>query len=378
MNNQKLIGILGGGQMARMSLLAATRMGIDVAILDKEVSSPAGMLTKNEYIGNVNNDETLTNFIKFCDVITLENEFIDNKRLRFIENLGKKVVPSSHTFSLIQDKLSQKTVLRKHSIEVPDFFEINQKADYETLKANLKLPFVIKARRMGYDGNGNYLVKEESDFRNGTEYLSYRYPELMAEKFIDFTKELAVIVLRTKKEFVMYPVVETVQRDNICHLVIIPAKLNKKILQDVKDICYETLNAIKGFGIFAFEMFLTKKNNVLVNEIVPRPHNSGHYSIDACVTSQFENHIRSIYSFPLGSTELINKHSVMVNILGKNNDLGKIKNYETICQDRDAHLHVYCQKETKVGRKMGHITLIGDDAEDLLKRAIHLEKIVLI
>lgn len=378
MKSNRIIGILGGGQLARMSLFAAYRMGFECAILEKEKGSPAGMLTKNEFVGSVEDDNLLKSFADASDVITLENEFIDSVRLSFLENTGKRVIPSSHTISLIQDKFIQKCVLKKHGIPVPEFLPVKNDSNYYHFKIFLGEKFLIKSRKMGYDGYGNYVVSNANDFDTGIKKLSSRHSELMVEEFIDFEKELAVMVVRTKKEFKVYPVVETIQKDNVCFLVKAPAKIREKLNFEIKEISYEILKAINGYGIFGIEMFLTKKGKILVNELAPRPHNSGHYTIEGCVTSQFENHIRSVLNLPLGSTEMIKKYAVMINILGKRNSNAQVENYDKILKEQDAHLHIYGKKETRIRRKMGHLTIIGNNLDELIKKSLLLEKRIII
>ncbi len=213
------IGILGGGQLARMSAVATRRMGIDVAILDAEKDSPAGQVASIEFIGNASNKKLLKDFSSVCDVITLENEFIDYHILEYIESLGKKVYPSSLTISMIQDKLIQKQVLKKNGIPLPAFEAVNHKRDFSLIAEKLGLPFVLKSRKMGYDGYGNALVRNKKEFDLAFQKLTHRHSKLLAEEFVNFSMELAVMTARTKKEITVYPVVQTVQKDHICHTV---------------------------------------------------------------------------------------------------------------------------------------------------------------
>lgn len=373
MNRTPRIGILGGGQLARMSALAAYRLGFSVAILEKERNSPAGQLTHNEFIGSVDNDTILRKFSKSCDVVTLENEFVDYRRLLLIEKMGKPVLPGSGTIALIQDKLLQKTSLIGNNIPVADFLDVNSRGEYENIVHQLGTPFVLKSRKMGYDGHGNALVKSKKQFHDAFAKLSARHPLLVAEKFIHFKMELATMVVRTKKKIVVYPIVQTIQRNHICHLVIAPAAISKKMMRRAEEIAVEAVRSVRGMGIFGIEMFLTHDDEIIVNEMAPRPHNSGHYSIEGCVTSQFENHIRSVMQLPLGSAEMAQPYAVMVNLLGKRNgtaDSGKsIKAFK----DDTLHFHNYGKQDVRIGRKMGHITLIGDKLKPLLQRAKKIE-----
>ncbi len=377
-NRKTVIGILGGGQLARMSSMQAIRMGFDVAILEKEKNSPAGVLTKNEFVGWVDNKKVFDKFIDASDIITLENEFIDYHYLQYIEKKGKKVIPSSHTISLIQDKYIQKSTFFKAGIPVPKFVKIDIDTSYLELKKSLGEKFLIKSRKMGYDGYGNATVKNQKEFDNALRNLIQRHSYLYAEEYVDFKKELAIMVVRTRKEILSYPVVETIQKNHICHTVIAPAKLNGAINEYIKEIATNTLEAINGFGIFGIELFLLKDNSVLVNEIAPRPHNTGHYTIEGCTISQFENHIRSVLGLSLGSTELVKPYAVMINLLGKRNGAGVVQNYHTALNNKDVHLHIYGKVQSRIGRKMGHITLIGENLNKLLSTAKQIEKSIIL
>lgn len=374
MSKKTCIGILGGGQLARMSAYQAYKLGFDIAILEKEKNSPAGQLTKKEFVGWVDNEEILKKFVQQSDIITLENEFVDYHYLRFIENLGKVVIPSSFTISLIQDKLLQKQTLKKKSIPVADFMEVNLINTYQFISSYLGKKFILKSRKMGYDGYGNAIVRNKASLETEIKRLTTRHSELYAEKFVNFTKELAVMVVRTKKEIITYPVVETIQKKHICHTVIAPAQLEVKEKKDAEEIAVEAVKAVRGYGIFGIELFLTDNGKILVNEMAPRPHNSGHYTIEACVTSQFENHIRSVLNLPLGSTEMVKPFAVMINLLGKKNGEGIVEDYKKSLTDNDIHLHLYGKEKSRIGRKMGHISICGNELQTIIKKAKRTER----
>ncbi|PKL82951.1 MAG: 5-(carboxyamino)imidazole ribonucleotide synthase [Ignavibacteriae bacterium HGW-Ignavibacteriae-3] len=373
--SQKKIGILGGGQLARMSAYQAYKLGLDIVVLEKTKKSPAGMLTQNEFVGRVEDKKLLKKFAQSCDVVTLENEFVDYHLLESIEKLGVKVIPSSKTIGTIQDKYLQKSALRKKGIPVPKFIEIKSSDDYSKIRTVLGKKFILKSRKMGYDGYGNAEVKKQSDFKTAVEKLSSRHNLLMAEEFVKFRKELAIMVVRTKKEVKVYPVVETIQRDHICHIVLAPAKVSSIIYKKAEEIAVECVKAVNGYGIYGIEMFLTENGNILVNEMAPRPHNSGHYTIEACVTSQFENHVRSVLELPLGSTAMVKPVSVMINLLGKKTGEGILDNYSEVLDDPDIHLHIYGKADSRIGRKMGHITLVGENMNSLLVKAKEIDLI---
>lgn len=349
--------------------MAAKRMGFSVAIMEKELNSPAGQLTHLEYKGWVNDSSLMKRFANASDVITLENEFVDYHRIEYLESLGKKVYPSSKTISLIQDKLIQKQALAKSKIPVPDFASVEHRADYEKTVNALGRAFILKSRKMGYDGYGNAFVRNRKNFDAGFDKLTHRHSNLLAEELIDFKMELAVMVVRTKKEIKCYPVVQTIQKNHICHTVIAPAKINPKVVKLAREIAIESVLAVNGYGIFGVEMFYTSAGKVLVNEMAPRPHNSGHYTIEGCCTSQFENHIRAVLGLPLGSTDMVQPYAVMINLLGKRNGPGIVKSYTSALGNDMVHLHIYGKHTSRVGRKMGHITVIGNDLKKILSIA---------
>ncbi len=375
MKKRLRIGILGGGQLARMSAYQAYKLGFEVAILEKEFQSPAGQLTEHEFVGWVDDKDLVREFAQGCDVITLENEFIDYQDLEFIEKkLRKKVLPTSKTISLIQDKYIQKKTMRRNGIPVPDFIEVKSSLNYKKISKKLGEKFILKSRKMGYDGYGNALVTDLESYADGIKRLSERHSELMAEEFIDFKKELAVMIVRTKNEIKSYPVVETIQKKHICHTVIAPARIEKKYLKEAEDIAVKSVEAVKGFGIFGIELFITKNNKLLVNEMAPRPHNSGHYTIEGCITSQFENHIRAVLNLPLGSTEMVKPYAVMINLLGKKEGAGTVENYNEALKNDVVHLHIYGKAKSRLGRKMGHITITGNNLKSILTQAKEVEK----
>lgn len=377
MSVRKCIGFLGGGQLARMSAYQAYKLGFDVAVLEKYPDSPAGQLTKKEFVGWVDNQLLLERFSEVCDVITLENEFIDFEKLEFLESLGKRVIPSSQTVSFIQDKLLQKITLRKAGLPVADFLEIDSTSSYEKISSQLGKQFIIKSRKLGYDGYGNYEVNNSSQLNVGLSLLLKRHAYLLAEKFVDFKMELAVMVVRTPNQVKVYPVVQTIQENHICKIVIASAKLSKELVKFAKEIAVEAVKSVKGFGIFGIELFLTKKDDILINEIAPRPHNSGHYTIEACVCSQFENHVRSVLNLPLGSTEMIRPYAVMVNLLGKRNGKAIPSNYSSILKNENVHLHIYGKNESRVGRKLGHLTIVGENLK-ILNSAKSIERKIIL
>lgn len=371
-NNKPLtIGILGGGQLAKMLASAAYRLGINVAVIENHIQSPAGDMTKNDFVRGWNNNEDLDKFIEESDIITLENEFIAPEILEQIETT-KKVYPSSKTMRLVQDKFIQKNTFQSVGLPVPVFASLETIDDaFEFGKSN-GYPFVIKSRKMGYDGYGNATIDSPDAITPAWNKFKADplRSDLMAEKFVYFTKELAVMVARsTNGETAVYPCVETIQVNHICNSVVAPAEIDIKLQELAQQISVQAVEAINGVGVFGIELFLTNDNQILINEIAPRPHNSGHYTIECCYCSQYENAIRAICGLPLGSTDMIKLGGAMVNLLGVREGSGVPSDITKVLEHNDIWLHLYNKKSSRKGRKMGHITAMADTPEEALKKA---------
>ncbi len=364
-----VLGILGGGQLAKMTLQAAMRMGLDVAIIENGDNSPAGKMTKFDFGGGYKNQEELDKFIELVDVVTLENEFIDTHILEHIEKYVT-LAPSSKVMSLVQDKFTQKETFSKIGIKTANFAKVDSLVDADNFALEYGFPFLIKTRRNGYDGYGNFTIRNSTDIIAAFDKFKKGNPEreLMAESFVNFSNELAVMVARNfSGEIIVYPCVETIQENHICRKVIAPANIESNILDNAKEIASKCIQTINGVGVFGVEMFLTKNGEILFNEIAPRPHNSGHYSIEGCKTSQFENQIRAVLDLPLGSANLVRPSAVMINILGEKDGKGVFENIEDTLHENVA-LHLYGKAESRKGRKMGHLTAIGDNAKETDER----------
>ncbi len=366
------IGILGGGQLARMSAQAATRLGLTVHILESFPDSPAGSIAHAETVGKTSDRETLRGFAAACDAISLESEFHREEDLAVIEQAGGLLYPSSATVALVQDKLHQKQTLEQAGVPVAPYAPVTTIDDARAFGAEHGYPFVLKARRGGYDGYGNATIDNEEGIEAGWNRITTGdlRNELYAEAFVSFVRELAVMVVRSRDgETKLYPVVETVQRDHICHVVIAPATIATAVADEVRRQAVGAIEAIDGVGIFGVELFESSDGSVLVNELAPRPHNSGHYTIEACVTSQFENHVRAVLGYPLGATTMQRPAAVMVNLLGDVDGSGAITSYPESLAIDDLHLHLYGKERSRPGRKMGHVTMLGDDVETVRRRA---------
>lgn len=362
------IGILGGGQLARMMMEECYKFGYEFHILSKEENSPAGLITKFEYKGDWNDEDTLLAFSEKCDLITLENEFIDHHKIRFLENKGMNVYPSSDIVKLVQDKLFQKEYLRKSGIPVAEFAKADSMKDIFEFVSENSYPVILKSRTMGYDGKGNFTIEREDQIEEAFGVLSKR-GKLMCESFVNFEKELATQVVRNGSGVIkVYNVVETIQKDHICNQVISAREQSEDIKSKAGAIALKIAEGLDYKGVMGIEMFLNGEE-ILVNELAPRVHNSGHYTIEACHTSQFENHIRAILNYPPGNTEMICDNAVMINILGTRNGKAELKNACGLLKSENVFLHIYGKTETGIGRKMGHITVLNDDIDKAIELA---------
>ncbi len=362
------IGIVGGGQLGRMLTFEAKKMGFYVTVLDPTSHSPAGQVADKQIIGSFKNKQSITKLAKDSDFLTFEIELANSEILDQLSRQGLVVNPSSQTLRIIKDKLNQKKFLQKHHLPTPDFIPVKTQNDILSAAKKYNYPIILKARTDAYDGRGNALIRNSADILPALEKLKNR--KLYVEKFIPFTKELSVIVARNLTgEIVTYPVVETIQQNNICHLVLAPAPIDIKIQKQARQLAYQVIDCLKGAGVFAIEMFLDKNNQVLVNEIAPRVHNSGHFSIEACYTSQFEQHIRAITGLPLGRTDMKVPAAVMINILGDRFGPSQLEGLDLALAIPGVSVHIYGKNETKPERKMGHITIVDQDLKSALKKA---------
>lgn len=363
------LGILGGGQLARMIIEETSKYGFKYIIYSESPNSPAGKICNKEVVGNFSDLNKLQEFASQCDLITLENEFIDKHYIEHIEASGVKSLPGSDIVGLIQDKFVQKTKLMELGIPVPEFEEVKTIDDIKVFAEKHNYPVILKSRTMGYDGKGNYRIDNEDMINDAFNVLSKR-GKLMCECFVDFRKELAVQVVRSVNgEVKVYPVVESIQKDHICSIVKASKDFDDKFTKEINDIAVKIVESINYTGVLAVELFVMDNGTLYVNELAPRVHNTGHYTIEGCYVSQFENHVRAIAGLPLGSTDMIHPSAVMINLLGSRDGKANLEGYTELVKDSHAFIHFYGKEETRVGRKMGHITLVGNDMAELLFRA---------
>jgi len=362
------VGILGGGQLARMTADAARALGLETVVLDPDADAPAGQVTR-QIVGPLEPHEALAAFAKQIDVATLENEFVHRGALEYLAERGVMVRPSIHTFGVILDKLHQRAHMSAAGLSPTPYAPVAGPADARAFGAQHGWPVVLKTRSQGYDGRGVAIARDEAGVEAAWQRLGAGVRPLMTEGFVDFTHELAVMVVRDAHgEVVAYPVVETVQEDYVCRVVRAPAPVDDETARAARDVATRAITAIEGIGVFGVELFLGRDGRVSVNEIAPRPHNSGHYTIDACATSQFENHLRAVVGLPLGSPAMTAPAAVMVNLLGTRS--GSMDHLPSGASRRgDAWLHLYGKRELRPGRKMGHVTAVGDTLEEAEARA---------
>jgi 5-(carboxyamino)imidazole ribonucleotide synthase len=360
------LGIVGGGQLAKMTALAGLQLGCDVVVLERNNYSPAANLASHSIIGDWDNPEALLKLASQVDVVTLENEFVDAGSLRALEESGYHLYPSARTISLVQDKLIQKQTLEAAGLPVPRFEKVSVIDEVESAAARLGWPLLLKARRNGYDGKGNATLRSIADVAEAWKNLGGdKGRELYVEEFCDFATELAVMVTRGRDgASVTYPVVETLQRNHVCHVVRAPAPVPGEVAQRAAEVAQRAVEAVAAVGSFGVEMFLTRAGVIVVNELAPRVHNSGHYTIEACLCSQFENHVRAVLGWPLGSPAMVAPAAVMINLLGAAKGAGHPHGIERALGLAGAHVHIYGKAMSGAGRKMGHVTAIGTTLDE--------------
>ncbi len=361
------VGILGGGQLGRMMAFDAQRMGMKVVVLDPDPNAPAGQVANQHIVGSFRDPQKIAELAQACDVVTVEIEHVDADALEALEKQGVSVQPSSKTIRLVQDKYAQKQHFDALGIPLAPFVDVPNEQAAHQAGEQLGFPFILKAKKLAYDGRGNAVIRTKEDIPQAFKALGGQ--NLYAEGWILFTKELAVMIGRgLDGSVVAYPVVETVQKDNICHIVTAPATISTKAMHQAQEIARAAVSSLDGAGIFGVELFLQADDTVLLNEIAPRPHNSGHYTIEACSTSQFEQHIRAITGLPLGKADLRVPAAVMVNILGQETPEATQNLVDQAITIPGASLHWYGKSESRPQRKMGHVTVTGETLGDITER----------
>ena len=373
MQSQKTIGIIGGGQLGRMLTLAALPLGFRVVVVDPGQNSPAAQVGAEEITANLYDPEALKQLAEKSDFITIEIEHLDVDVLDQIAALGKPVNPSPQTIRTIQDKFRQKEFLAAAGVPVAPFAELTSYEEGVKLLKKWGGKMLVKTRFGAYDGRGNMVVSSHKELKEALEHFGEA--KLYAEKFVPFRKELAVMVARGfEGQIALYPVVETIHQRNICLEVLAPAPISEAERIKAEKAARQTAELLQGAGMFGIEMFLTIDGDVLINEIAPRVHNSGHYTQDASRTSQFEQHIRAISGLPLGATDMTVPAAAMVNILGEHNRPTTLDGLEKSLAIPHVSVHLYGKSPTKIDRKMGHINATGKTVEEALERGRQARK----
>jgi len=370
------IGIIGGGQLAKMIAQVAKRMSIYVVILDPTPDCPAAKVVDRQIIADFKDEDAIRQLANECDVVTYEIELGNSDILSKLEKNGFAIHPSAETLRNIQDKLLQRQMLKENKVPVPAFIEVSTKEDLVSALGKLGLPAMLKARFDSYDGRGNFLIESEEQIGEAIMFLQSR--KCFLEEYVPFVKEISVMIARNGSgQVVSHPVVENVHKNNILDVTIAPARISEKARSEAKRVADATVRLLKGMGIFGIEMFLTKDDKVLVNEIAPRPHNSGHYSIEACSISQFEQHIRAILNLPLIEPVLLTP-AVMINIIGEDGSDHQyaVEGMKNVLAIPGASLHIYGKATARKGRKLGHITVVDSDIERAIQKAREVRSLI--
>ncbi len=360
---QQTLGILGGGQLGRMMALSAREMGLNVVVLEPGENSPCGQVADYQITTAYDDREGIKKLAEQSDVVTYEFENIDAESANWLEE-NANLPQGSRLLSVTQHRLKEKETLQKAGVPVAPYRPVTDLRSLQRAVEELGYPSVLKTCRGGYDGKGQFVIKQESDLEIAATLLE-KETDCVLEAWVDFEKEISVIITRSVSgEVKSFPIAENIHRENILHQTIAPARITNKTADQAKLLAGSIATELELVGTLAVEMFVAKDGTIYVNELAPRPHNSGHYTIEACETSQFDQHVRAVCNWPLGNTELI-KPAVMINILGEH--------HETVLREignlGEAKLHLYGKKEAKAKRKMGHITVLGDTIEQALEKA---------
>ncbi|CAM6127870.1 unnamed protein product [Calypogeia fissa] len=368
-----VLGVLGGGQLGRMLCQAASPMGIKVAVLDPLPDCPAGGIAYEHTVGSFRDTNAVRSFAEGCGVLTVEIEHVDVETLEALASEGADVEPKPFTIRTIQDKYLQKVHFRNNGVALPDFMKIDNAEGAQRAGRAFGYPLMLKSRLLAYDGRGNAVVRSEDDFLRAVSLLGGYERGLYAEKWAPFVKELAIMVARGRDGTVRsFPVVETTHKDNICSTVEAPANVSSDVAKKAMTIAEKAIKSLEGAGVFGVELFLLADGQVLLNEVAPRPHNSGHYTIEACFVSQYEQHLRAVLGLPLGDPSMKVPAALMYNLLGEDEgEAGFAMMNQILVRAATvpgASIHWYEKPEIRWQRKMGHITLVGQSASELKAR----------
>ena len=375
---KKRLGIIGGGQLGMMITEAAQNLSDEISeiiVLDPTENCPAAQVGAKQIVGDFKDESAIIKLAEQSDIITYE---IESGNTDVLSKLKIQIEPSPSTLGIIQDKLTQKIFLSENGLPVSEFYEITSLDDLHAKINDLGLPVLLKSRRDAYDGRGNFKITSSAEIEKA--YQHFKGKSLMVEKFVNFKMEVSVIAARnTNGDITTYQLVENVHENNILNVTIAPARVSDNVIKDAEDIAKKTMEVLKGAGVFGIEMFIDQDDRILINEIAPRVHNSGHHTLQSCKTSQFEQHLRAILGLDLGNTDIIHK-TVMCNILGPDGFEGK---YKPVKLDKDGvYLKMYGKSVSKPQRKLGHFNIVDlNDSESidrLLKIAGGIKNSILI
>ena len=375
---KKRLGIIGGGQLGMMITEAAKNLSNEISeiiVLDPTENCPAAQAGAKQIVGDFKDEDAIVKLAEQSDIITYE---IESGNTDVLSKVKAEIEPSPSTLGIIQDKLLQKTFLLENELPISQFYKITSLDDLRKKINKLGLPVLLKSRRDAYDGRGNYKISSLEEIEKAYQYFDGK--SLMVEKFVDFKMEVSVIAVRnTKGEIAVYPLVENIHEDNILKMTVAPARVSDDVINDAGEIAKKTMDVLKGAGVFGIEMFIDQNDRILINEIAPRVHNSGHHTLQSCKTSQFEQHLRAILGLELGSTDLIHR-TIMCNILGPNGFEGKYKPVEI--QKDGVYLKMYGKDVSKPQRKLGHFNVVDlndlESIDRLLEIANEIKNLILI
>ncbi|NJP09173.1 MAG: 5-(carboxyamino)imidazole ribonucleotide synthase [Leptolyngbyaceae cyanobacterium RU_5_1] len=369
----KRVGVIGGGQLAWMMAGAAQKLGVELVIQTPNETDPAAAIASDIVLAAVDDATATAQLATQCDLITFENEFVDLAALSLLENQGVCFRPGLATLKPLLDKYDQRCYTAALGLPTPRFCSLTPESTREEVGQFLlktpsaagftdpNFPVALKTRRHGYDGQGTFIIKDWTTLQSTWANLGHQ--PVLLEEFIPFERELAVIAARAVDGTItVYPIVETQQENQVCRRVIAPAQLSQSVMEQVEAIAHTLLTGLQAIGLFGIELFLTPNGTVLVNEIAPRTHNSGHFTLDACPTSQFEQHLRAVCGLPLGSPAMQSAGAVMVNLLGYEHSHSTYQaKRQQLAARPDAHVHWYGKTESRPGRKLGHVTALLND-----------------
>ncbi|MGI0485568.1 5-(carboxyamino)imidazole ribonucleotide synthase [Pantanalinema rosaneae CENA516] len=370
------VGVIGGGQLAWMMAGAATKLGVELVVQTPATSDPAVTIAANTVLAPVADAAATAQLAAQTEVITFENEFVDLVALSALADRGVCFRPKLSVLQPLLDKFDQRSYLQNLGLPTPKFWAFNP-SDEGDKEVFWSFPIVLKTRRHGYDGQGTFILRNQAELQATIERLPH--VPLLVEEFVPFDRELAAIAARSVTgEIALYPIVETQQEQQVCRRVFAPASVSPSVLTQVEAIVRTLLTGLDAVGIFGIELFLTKDDQVLVNEIAPRTHNSGHFTLDACTTSQFEQHLRAVSGLPLGDPAMRSPAAVMVNLLGyEHSQSDYLSQRQQLAALPGAHVHWYGKTESRPGRKLGHVTVLlpENDRSQLDQVAAAIESI---